>query len=208
MDAGRSVLFQVWAKVETAFGLPAGFLGNLAREEDWSFVIKAHALVEAAVSHLIAANIGDVRLAPVFQRLELSNDDTGKLAFAKGLDLLDPQERRFVRTLSQLRNLLVHNVGNVTFSFPKYFAALDTNQRRALLESALYFVKEPSALERWRATAQRDIKFALWGAVAFLVGNCVLNATLAEKEHASRALQLESVKDMSDTFEATEKPSV
>jgi hypothetical protein len=34
------------AELEATLGLPAGFILRLREEDDWSFVIKAHALLE------------------------------------------------------------------------------------------------------------------------------------------------------------------
>lgn len=74
---------------EKDIGLPAGFLVNLLiKEDDWSFIIKLHALVEAAVSHLLATICGE-ELLTVFTRLQLSSETVGKLAFAKALHTLD-----------------------------------------------------------------------------------------------------------------------
>ena len=59
---------------EKELNLPNGFFLNLLiKEDDWSFIIKLHALVEAAVSHLLASICGD-RLLDIFTRLELSSD--------------------------------------------------------------------------------------------------------------------------------------
>ena len=66
-----------------------GFLYGLLKEDDWSFVIKGHAFVEAAVSHLLVTAIGKNELSRVVSNLELGNLRTGKLAFAEALDLLD-----------------------------------------------------------------------------------------------------------------------
>jgi hypothetical protein len=96
--------------------------GLYDREDDWSFVIKSHAFLEAALTHLLADHLGKADLLPVFAYLETSNVRTGKLAFVKAFDLLDKGARRFIHTLSELRNDLVHEVGNVNFSFSSYVA--------------------------------------------------------------------------------------
>ena len=44
----------------------------------------------------------------------MSNTKTGKIAFASALGLLPKQHLDFIRSLSELRNLLVHRVKNVT----------------------------------------------------------------------------------------------
>lgn len=94
----------------------ADFLLKLFNEDDWSFVIKSNALVEAVISELLTAKAGDDRLHSLFRRLDLSNVESGKLAFAKALDLLTSEQRQFIRRLSELRNSLVHNVEGLSFS--------------------------------------------------------------------------------------------
>jgi hypothetical protein len=100
-------------QLEKDLGLPDGFFEDLAQEDDWSFVIKLHALIEAAVTHLLVESVAKPSLRNVFSQIALSDTRTGKLAFADNLGLVDRDVRRFIRTLSQLRNEFVHNVSNV-----------------------------------------------------------------------------------------------
>jgi len=58
--------------IESAVGVPQGFLESLKNEDDWSFVIKIHALLEAAVSHLLCKTLGRDELADVLSFTELS----------------------------------------------------------------------------------------------------------------------------------------
>jgi len=44
---------------ETELGLPDGFLQRLRNsDDDWSFIIKVHALMEASVSYLLVHHFG------------------------------------------------------------------------------------------------------------------------------------------------------
>lgn len=136
MDQGVPAEPLGWvARFEQELGLPVGFYVNLlVKEDDWSFVIKLHALVEAAVSHLLATNCGD-KLLDVFVRLELSNDTTGKLAFAKALDIIDADERKFVRKLSEIRNSFAHDVRQAGATLPAFVSKLDGNQLKAFRDA-------------------------------------------------------------------------
>jgi len=123
------------ARFEKELGLPEGFYVNLlVKEDDWSFVIKLHALVEAAVAHLLATNCGD-KLLDVFVRLELSNNTTGKLAFAKALNAFDDDERKFIRSLSEIRNSFAHDVRQADATLPVYVSRLDVNQLKAFKDA-------------------------------------------------------------------------
>ncbi|NTU61991.1 MAG: hypothetical protein HGB05_01005 [Chloroflexi bacterium] len=138
------------AEIENQLGLPAGFLRGLYdHENDWSFVIKSHAFLEAALTHLLADHLGKDDLLPVFAYLETSNVRTGKLAFVKAFDLLDKGARRFIHTLSELRNDLVHEVSNVGFNFATYVSNLSDKERKEFVGAFDYaFVEVVQASQR------------------------------------------------------------
>lgn len=167
------------ADIENQLGLPTGFLLSLyTHEDDWSFVIKSHAFLEAALTHLLADHLGKEDLLPVFAYLETSNVRTGKLAFVKAFDLLDKGARRFIHTLSELRNDLVHEVGNVNFKFDTYVAGLSDRERKEFIGAFDYaFVEVVQAGqrpmdERLRGTLDRIVltapRLALVAGVAMI----------------------------------------
>jgi hypothetical protein len=177
--------------VDVQYNLGGGFLVDLYQEDDWSFVIKGHALIEAAVSQLLTQHVGDTRLSGVFERLDLSNTQTGRLAFVKALDLLSENERRFVAGFSQLRNRLVHIVHNVCFRFADDLVAMDTNQRTAFLDWVTYRHPRGESLSL-RAEAQNSTKHILWNSTLFFVLSCLNKTNQAKYRHdeISRALDL------------------
>lgn len=50
--------FEAVEELVKELGLPEGFYAELLGEDDWSFIIKLHALMEAAVTGLIVAALG------------------------------------------------------------------------------------------------------------------------------------------------------
>lgn len=100
--------------------LPKAFFESLLDSDDWSLVIKLHALVETALNNLITVSIGDNRLLEIVMRLDTSDKQRGKMAFIKALDLLPVEARAFVHKLSELRNDLVHNISSFDFSLEKW----------------------------------------------------------------------------------------
>lgn len=112
-------------ELESKVGVPENFFLTLNQADDWSFVIKLHALFEAACTHLLLFHFKEPELSEVFSRLELSNKLTGKIAFLGKVGLLNKENRRFISSLSELRNSLVHDVRNAEFSLPAMVAALD-----------------------------------------------------------------------------------
>jgi hypothetical protein len=121
-------------RFETRLGLPLGFCDGLLHEDDWSFVIKLHALLEAALTALLAEHVGDGMLEGVFSRLAMNDKETGKVAFAEALDLLNADERRFLRGLSEMRNDLVHQIRNVSFTIRSHVDTLNPQQRKAFVK--------------------------------------------------------------------------
>jgi hypothetical protein len=139
-------------EIETQLGLPPGFLIQLyENEDDWSFVIKTHAFLEAVLTHLLAEHLGKPDLLPVFAYLETSNVRTGKLAFVRAFDLLDKGARRFVHTLSELRNTLVHDVSNVNFRFADYVCQLTEREQKDFVGAFDYAFAEVAQANQWPA---------------------------------------------------------
>lgn len=68
-------------ELESRVGVSPGFFRCLLDEDDWSFVIKLHALFEAACTHLLLYHFKEPNLARVFSRLELS----GKIHWQAGV---------------------------------------------------------------------------------------------------------------------------
>jgi hypothetical protein len=106
--------------LETELGLPRGFCFHLRHEDDWSFVVKLHALIESAASDFITRALGRKELADIFSRIEMSKPQTGKVAFIRALNLLPVGHTKFIEKLSQIRNQLAHKIGNAGFTFGQY----------------------------------------------------------------------------------------
>ena len=142
--------------LEMDLGIDPGFLTRLADEDDWSFVIKSHAFLEAALSHLIAHALDAPALGTVLAYLDTANTRSGKLAFLRELDLLDDVSRRFVKSFSELRNSLVHDVSQVSFSFSEYLAGLDKQQTDNFAKSFSLFATGPTFERNGKEVSTRE----------------------------------------------------
>lgn len=155
--------------LEAKLGVKQGFFDSLddENENDWSFVIKLHALVEAAVSHLLTEQLCRPELSDLFARLDISNKTTGKAAFVESLALLGKAERRFLSSLSELRNKLVHDVRNVNFDFLKYVEDMNKDQKDTFLKS--FNLLSTEITDDVRNLFRHDPRQALWySGMAFL----------------------------------------
>jgi hypothetical protein len=159
-------LLEAIAELETDTGVKNGFFTSLLKEDDWSFIIKIHALYEAAVSNLITHKIGQIELEDFVSRLELGDKSRGKLKLAKELNLLDDNERKFIYSLSEIRNSFVHNVRNTQVNLDKYFAGLDENKKQNYIN--VFGYTYPEKLEIAGKTVNSKVftrenpKIAIW----------------------------------------------
>jgi len=117
--------------LQSKLGLPENFFKDLLEENDWSFIIKLHALLEGACSKLLVFHFNEPKIEKIFSRLELSDISTGKLAFLKELGLLGSESLKYIVTLSQFRNKLVHNVQHYDVDLKKMIAGFDKNQKKS-----------------------------------------------------------------------------
>jgi len=126
------------AKLETEMGLTDGFFVSLTEEDDWSFVVKCHALMESTCSYLLTTYFDNQSYADIFSRLEMSDKKTGKVAFLRASGMIVPEEASFIVALSELRNTLVHNIHRVPFKFSDHVSSLDKNQQSSFAKNFGY----------------------------------------------------------------------
>lgn len=151
------------------------FLLRLYDEDDWSFVIKLHALIEASTTQLIVRKVGHEAIRASIERMPLSGDEVSKLRLTKDLGLYTKEKRTFVRRLSTLRNLLVHNVANVDFKFASYIATLSDPERKAWKDAVCWFRVSGSSADFWRQASIDNPKLAVWMAGFLLVSLSVVD---------------------------------
>lgn len=124
-------ILNLFKSFEKDFNLPNEFFNNLFIENDWSFVIKSHSLLESLVTSLIVHHFREPSISEVVSRLEMSNAQTGKIAILKNTKLLGKNNIKFIIALSELRNILVHRIENVSFTFDEWTLSMDKNQLRS-----------------------------------------------------------------------------
>jgi hypothetical protein len=122
-----SPLFEDW--ITRRLGLTQSPLHSLASDDDWTFVIKMHALIEAALNHLLMVRLNDPKLSEIVAKLPTNDEKKGKLAFIKTYDLLREDCRLFVRLFSKIRNNAVHDVKSFDLNLTKYVAAVEDKEK-------------------------------------------------------------------------------
>jgi hypothetical protein len=194
-------LFSVVDRLEKAIPLPPHFSESLLKEDDWSFIIKLHALLEASLTMLLAEKLGGAaatpRLREVLSHTEISAQHTGKVALASALGILPDNERRFIKRRSWLRNDMVHRIEHVAVTLRDYLARLDHNQRRSFASDIVSLSGPFKAKFGTAATTEilTNPKRSLWVVGFFILSNIRLRID---------ALQIErgfSERDISDVLD-------
>jgi hypothetical protein len=148
--------------LEERLKVKSGFFEDLLLKEknDWSFIIKLHSIVEAAVSHYLSVEIGNNKLESVFQKLPLSAVNGGKIDFLKALDLLK-EHRGFIVLLSRIRNDYVHVVANIGLRFEEYFKSNEENFK-TLVNIAFKKIYHERGKIVANSVVKKIPKFAIW----------------------------------------------
>ncbi|MEI7431074.1 MAG: hypothetical protein WCL27_11515 [Betaproteobacteria bacterium] len=115
---------RIISELETRLGIPQGLFHGLEDEDDWSFIIKIHTLLETALGYLITSTLQREELAEVIEKLNFEGK-TGKLKFAENLGLLNPDSISYLRLINELRNRVAHRIEHVSFTFDAYLRELD-----------------------------------------------------------------------------------
>jgi hypothetical protein len=124
----RTEIQQKVDEFEERLGLPSGFYMQLLNEDDWSFVIKISALIEAACTHILSYKFRHPELEDNFSYLEQGNRKVGRVALLKKSNAIYEEQAKVLFSLAELRNALAHNIKNTNFNFDKYLDSLDKNQ--------------------------------------------------------------------------------
>ncbi len=132
-------------RLEARLGLPKKLSEGFLNEDDWSFIIKLHALFEAAVTALLVKEIGNQQLEPILWRLPMSDDEVGRVRIGRALGLMSDEDAKFIRRLSNLRNIVAHRVENVNFDLRSHVRNMDANQRKSFVTDVSRFKPEERA---------------------------------------------------------------
>jgi hypothetical protein len=167
--------FVDWSVVN--LGAPRHFFASLASDDDWTFIIKLHALLEASLNHLLLVHFNNPAMEGIITRLDTSDPQRGKIAFIKACELLPDELRQFVIQLSKLRNKLVHDVKNFGLTISDYEKTFDEKQFKVWTLAIGDYHPDP--------------KVCIFGRVLNIVG--IAQATQKNKQIESKLSQAHAV---------------
>ena len=122
-NAGTSIKSDIESKTD--------FLYKIFQDDDWSIIIKSHALIESLITDLIVERVSS-ELKPIIERIPLHEEQIGKIKILKIYELVSSEQLNFIKKMSELRNNLVHKFENIDFTFEAYLKKLDKNQKKKL----------------------------------------------------------------------------
>ncbi len=144
------------------------FLIKLMKGDDWSLVIKSHALIESVISELIIAKINQEEIKTIVERLPLHGSEISKIEIVKTYNLIDKEQISFIKSLSELRNKLAHKFEYVEFSYVKYLSTLDKNQRKAWIKSHTWYTSKENE-NYWNEMVTEKPQLVVFMSVYFFV---------------------------------------
>ena len=171
------------------------FLHKLWDDDDWSFVIKVQAFIEASVTDLLVTHVGDEKLKSLIELLPLADEKIGKLAIAKALGLMSPEQRRFVRTMATLRNKLAHRVDHIEFTFSDHVLSLNASALKDWKQSLIWFPTGDSH-DYWYLGAESQPKVAIWLGTFLLVAQLLIAAKEADAKRKINAAALQTGEEL------------
>lgn len=99
--------------------LPKEAVVNLMTEDDWSFIVKASAILEKFLDHLISSKVPDVNLKALVCEQGLEK----KLKLAQKMKLITGDAYKELDFVRKMRNQAAHGL---IFSFDDQFKKIDT----------------------------------------------------------------------------------
>ncbi|WP_124009248.1 hypothetical protein [Vibrio diabolicus] len=104
-------------------------------KSDWAFMIKATAYIELVLTNAITKQLSEDTMLAVVKHLPLINKNTGKVAIARNLGLLDKTHVSFIQEVASIRNEYAHNFEYVAMTLSDYFKKLEPNKANSKYRS-------------------------------------------------------------------------
>ncbi|MDC7228381.1 MAG: hypothetical protein PQJ61_16580 [Spirochaetales bacterium] len=100
------------------------FLATIAKEDDWTFIIKAHAFIETIISELLINYVNKKGFNNHFTKMGFYK----KVDLLSDLDLCTKEQKKFLHYLGKIRNKIVHNIDGLNFKFKRYINELSKEE--------------------------------------------------------------------------------
>lgn len=213
MDAFTKELLEAVRELECDLGLPKGFVVSLLKENDWSFVIKLHALMESTLNQLIGEIIEPKSLISFVAKLDVSGSPRSKVRLLEcagelepEINVIDPNEIKVIREISKIRNRLVHNVEYIEFDLRTYVKGLNQNETKEFVANTFgisYDANKIPANERDEALA--DPKTHIWRCGLYVVATAAVRIDICKNRARAAAAEKQLVETKKQLGELEKK---
>ncbi len=170
-EEAKKLIIELTYSVSQEFEEKYEFMLKLLKDDDWSFVIKSHSLIESLVTELIIAKIDESSLKNLIERIPLHGEPISKISIVKIYDLIPSEQLKFIKKLSEIRNSIVHKYENLSFTFEAYLTELDKNNNRNWKNILLWESQNPKQKKLINKTAYDKPKVAVWMVLGKFVGS-------------------------------------
>ena len=174
----------LFRSLEKYLQLPEGFYQQLYKEEDWSFLIKLNALIEAACTHALIARLHAPELIDSFANIDLGNAKYGKVIMLRKLNALTSEQAKILQLLYEMRNSVAHNVAKVSFTFKSHLAGLDKQQRCSFIKRIGHGIADSISVGNKSISRDEFVisnpKISLWMTTAEIIACLYLENEIAE----------------------------
>lgn len=195
-DQALELLNELGATMAAELKEKTDFMLSLLDTDNWSMIIKSHALVESLVTELIVSQTEEHKLKALIERLPLSDAQIGKIKIAKDYELLSIPERAFVKRFSELRNNLAHKIENVTFDIDAYVSNLDKNQRKSWQSAFTWYEHGKEVKNSWSAATIGNPKLAIWLAVFMFISLASVKISELKGQSSIRLVSEQTTKQL------------
>ncbi len=118
--------FQTWLAEHV--GLTPAMLATLQEsDDDWTFIIKIHAMIEVALNHMLIGKLNRPELNEIISGLNIPGK-AGKVTMALALGLLTQHQANFISRMSFLRKRMVHDIQHFDFDLKLFLFGLKPDQ--------------------------------------------------------------------------------
>ncbi|MBC5836533.1 hypothetical protein [Flavobacterium muglaense] len=177
------------------------FLFNLLQDDDWSFVIKSHSLIESLITELIINRINQIELKKTIERMPLHNDTVSKMEIVKIYELLSTEERSFIKNLTEIRNEIVHKYENINFTFENYINRFsDKNKRERWRKVHLWESMSKETKKEIEKNIYANPKFGVWLALLTFVFNTHEKITIIKSGKITQEIATKNSKIIVDDW--------
>lgn len=176
-------------------GIPKGTLDGLLKVgSDWEFIIQLAVILESAVTEALVSYLHDERLRDHVQRLNMGGR-TGKILFARQVELLDEQVCATLTQITEIRNAFAHSPRNIGGSLATYAAQM--NDIKSVGQRLLGTTKAEadSLFSKGTAWFSTGLRYYAWIGATQVLAALALQDTLAETKRKLQGLQEQLLAD-------------